>query len=150
MIAKVKELGVWIRILDIGGGFPIHYKTNDWELDIYEFCEPIRRELEDLDDGIRVIAEPGWFLCAPTLTAVCSVIGKDIKEGVWWYYLDDGILGTFIAEFTGDEPHFVEFDKEGPTFPSVFAGPSLVDIDIVWHQINAPLLEVGDWITTHM
>ena len=80
LILESKDLGLEFDTLDIGGGFPIHYKSNDIELDFYEFCKPIWDSLQDVT--IRVIAEPGWVLVAPSITAVCEVVGKWEKDGV--------------------------------------------------------------------
>ena len=46
VIEQAKTLGVNISHLDIGGGFPVDYDNLAGELDIYDFCSPIREALK--------------------------------------------------------------------------------------------------------
>jgi ornithine decarboxylase len=39
IINQSQQKGINIRVLDIGGGFPVDYVTG--KFDIYEFCGPI-------------------------------------------------------------------------------------------------------------
>ncbi len=82
--------------LDIGGGFPIDYLEPALPID--EFCAPIRRALADLPAGTRVIAEPGRFICGPAGTVLTSVMGRAQRDGRWWFYLDDGLYGSFSGQ----------------------------------------------------
>ncbi|MGH6782621.1 MAG: hypothetical protein ACREB5_11030, partial [Sphingomonadaceae bacterium] len=84
------------EMLDIGGGFPIEYLKP--VPPIHEFCRPIREALAALPKGIRVIAEPGRFICGPAGIGIATVMGRAKREGRWWYYLDDGIYGTFSGQ----------------------------------------------------
>ena len=42
---------------------------------------------------MRIIAEPGRYIAAPAAVAVSSVMGRALRDGRWWYYLDDGLYG---------------------------------------------------------
>lgn len=63
------------RVLDIGGGFPVDYAL-DGSLNIYDFCEPIRKSLAGVPSNIKLLAEPGRFISAPSMTSISSVMGK--------------------------------------------------------------------------
>ena len=45
-----------------------------------------------------MIAEPGRFIAAPAGTCVAAVVGRAQREGRWWYYLDDGLYGSFSGQ----------------------------------------------------
>ena len=44
------------------------------------------------------MAEPGRFVCGPAAISLSTVMGRAKREGRWWYYLDDGIYGTFSGQ----------------------------------------------------
>ena len=44
--------------------------------DISRFCAPIRAELAKLPARMRVIAEPGRYICGPAAIGVASVMGR--------------------------------------------------------------------------
>ena len=72
---QAKEIGIELKCLDIGGGFPVNYSEIDKEIDLFSFCEPLREILKTVPAGIDVIAEPGRYLVSPCQTLVFSVIG---------------------------------------------------------------------------
>jgi len=42
-----------------------------------------------------LISEPGRYISGPAMTLVTSVMGKSMRNGKVWYYLDDGYYGGF-------------------------------------------------------
>lgn len=130
--------------LDIGGGFPIDYLEP--ALPIEEFCAPIRAALSALPEGTRVIAEPGRFICGPAGTVVTTVMGRAWREGRWWYYLDDGLYGSFSGQLYDHARYPVEVLQPagGPRYHSVLAGPTCDSIDVIAEDIELPELHAGD------
>jgi ornithine decarboxylase len=130
--------------LDIGGGFPIDYLEPALPID--EFCAPIRAALAALPPGTRVIAEPGRFICGPAGTAVTTVMGRAWREGRWWYYLDDGLYGSFSGQLYDHARYPIELlgDAVGQRFHSVLAGPTCDSIDVIAEDIELPELHAGD------
>lgn len=138
-----------LDILDIGGGFPVAY--NDPVMPIDEFCRPIRAELAKLPPHVRVIAEPGRFIAAPAAIAISSVMGKAKRDGRWWYYLDDGLYGSYSGQLFDHAKYPVTtLRQEGERFPSVLAGPTCDSIDVIDDDIALPELEVGDLVVGRM
>jgi len=137
-----------MSILDIGGGFPINYDGTG--VDIAEFCEPINAELARLPSNIRVIAEPGRFIAAPAMTCVTSVIGKAIRAGKPWYYLDDGVYNSFSGQIFDHAIYPIASVKKGTTRPSALAGPTCDSIDVISESIELPDLNIGDLIVAPM
>jgi ornithine decarboxylase len=140
--ARREKLGVF-DTLDIGGGFPIHY--NQPVQDIGRFCAPLRLALARLPRRIRVLAEPGRYIAGPAMVAVASVMGRARREGHWWYYLDDGLYGSYSGQIFDHARYPVEPLRDSPErLPSVLAGPTCDSIDVIAENIMLPLLKTGD------
>jgi len=138
-----------LDVLDIGGGFPVAYAGAPPK--IGEFCRPIRRELKSLPPGTRVIAEPGRYIAAAAGTCVTAVIGRAQREGRWWYYLDDGIYGSFSGQHYDHALYPVDcLDRHGPRHPCVLAGPTCDSIDVIHEDIPLPELQIGDLLVGRM
>ena len=138
-----------LTTLDIGGGFPVSYR--DELPSIREFCAPIRRALRTLPPQVRTIAEPGRYIAGPSGTALASVIGRSYREGRWWYYLDDGLYGSFSGQLF-DQVHYPvdPLDRRGPSHPCVLAGPTCDSIDVIHEDLALPDLQIGDVIVGRM
>jgi ornithine decarboxylase len=138
-----------LDVLDIGGGFPVPY--TDAVMPIGEFCAPIRAALAKLPKHVRVIAEPGRFIAAPAAIAVSTVMGKAKRDGRWWYYLDDGLYGSYSGQLFDHAKYPVGALRDGAElFESVLAGPTCDSIDVIDDNIALPELEVGDLVVGRM
>jgi ornithine decarboxylase len=133
------------HILDIGGGFPVDYLKA--AMPIEEFCAPINAALRKLPAGVRLIAEPGRYISAPSAIAVASVMGRALRDGNWWYYLDDGLYGSYSGQMYDHSVFPVEALLPGADlFPSVLAGPTCDSIDVIREKIELPKLDIGDLV----
>jgi len=142
--ARRERLGE-LDTLDIGGGFPIEYLHH--VPDIVRFCAPIRAALARLPKRVRVIAEPGRFIAGPSAIGVASVMGRALREGHWWYYLDDGLYGSYSGQMFDHAHYPVEALRQGePLLPSVLAGPTCDSIDVIAENLMLPQLKAGDLI----
>jgi ornithine decarboxylase len=158
-----------LEVLDIGGGFPVAYTADVPEIET--FCAPIRAALAQLPGHVRVIAEPGRYIAAPSATAIATVMGRARRDGRWWYYLDDGLYGSYSGQLYDHARYPVEAlpakapvavtlaGRAGPAqsgaapadlLPSVLAGPTCDSIDVVAEDILLPPLEIGDLIVGRM
>jgi ornithine decarboxylase len=142
-VARREKLGP-CDTLDIGGGFPIDYSQR--APIIHEFCAPIRTALAKLPKRVRVIAEPGRYIAGPAAIGVASVMGRAEREGLWWYYLDDGLYGSYSGQLFDHARYPIETLKRGKRYPSVLAGPTCDSIDVISENILLPELEPGDLI----
>jgi ornithine decarboxylase len=142
--ARKEKLGAF-DTLDIGGGFPIDYAQP--AQDIGRFCAPIRSALGKLPKRIRVIAEPGRFIVGPSAIGVASVMGRARREGHWWYYLDDGLYGSYSGQMFDHARYPVEPLRDSEErLPSVLAGPTCDSIDVIAENLMLPELKAGDLI----
>src|SRR3569833_3612799 len=121
-------LGFGLDVLDIGGGLPVPYDVAVPHLD--GFAAALTPERDPLiRRGIRVISEPGRFVAAPSMLAVAAVVGVAERGGVPWYYLDDGVYGSF-SNVLSDHVHptvhaygSVTGEDDRDAVPRVLAGP---------------------------
>jgi ornithine decarboxylase len=133
-----------LSLLDIGGGFPADYELQG--IDIDRFCAPIRQELEKLPKDWHVLAEPGRCLIAPAVESITTVTGKSKRGGFHWYYLDDGVYGSYSGQIYDHMSYPLQVFRTGDTHSSILAGPTCDSIDVIAEDIQLPELEIGDLV----
>ncbi len=139
---KAATSGAPLEIIDIGGGFPINYLTS--VLPPAQFCQPINEYLERYFANYRVIAEPGRYLCGAAATLATRVKGRAMRDGVWWYYLDEGLYGSFSGKLYDHAEYPMSIAARGKRLNSVLAGPTCDSFDVLYENVPLPLLEVGE------
>ncbi|MBD3319521.1 MAG: type III PLP-dependent enzyme [Chitinivibrionales bacterium] len=139
---KAALAGIVLKIVDIGGGFPIDYISA--AVPLARFCRPVNEYLERYFAGYRIIAEPGRFICGTALTLATSVIGKSMRNGVWWYYLDEGLYGSFSGKVYDHAEYPMVVPRDGERYTSTLAGPTCDSIDVIYENIPLPELKIGD------
>jgi ornithine decarboxylase len=94
---------------------------------------------------VRVIAEPGRYIAGPSAMGVATVMGRAEREGLWWYYLDDGVYGSYSGQLYDHATYPIEsLKQDGELRPSVLAGPTCDSIDVIAENILLPKLKAGD------
>jgi len=141
---EAKVEGFDLRVLDIGGGFPIQTITET--IDVVAMTGVIRKELAEHFPDIEIWAEPGRFICGTVANLITSVIGTQQRDGKQWYFLDDGLYGTFSAVIFDHWDFELETFKNEEQIPATFAGPSCDSLDIMFHDKLTPPLSIGDLI----
>ncbi len=140
-----KEYGFQLGLLDIGGGFPVPYSS---EVGTFrDLASVINNELDKhFGVDIEIIAEPGRFLVATAATSIAEVIGKSVRHGKPYYYIDDGVYNTFSG-FIFDHVHYhFKAFKEGDEKVSIVAGPTCDALDTVSRESMLPDLDIGDLV----
>jgi ornithine decarboxylase len=143
------DVGIHLDVLDIGGGLPVPYDADVPHVE--NFVSAIAEEIRPLTArGMRVISEPGRFVAAPSMVAVASVVGVNRRGGVPWYYLDDGLYGSF-SNVLSDHVHptvyaYRALHQELDGVPSVLAGPTCDSTDVITTGAVLPPLEPGDLV----
>ena len=138
-----------MNVLDIGGGFPVDYAQQQPDMDAY--FAPIRAALGRLPGDIDVIAEPGRFLVAPAVTGIASVTGKARRGDFQWYYLDDGIYGSYSGQLFDHVLYPLQIlEDRGEREAAILSGPTCDSIDIIAEDIPLPPLREGDLVVGHM
>jgi ornithine decarboxylase len=144
LIAEGLRLGLPLRTVDIGGGFPIRHLPGD-RATLAGFGAQMRQDLDRLfPKEIDLIAEPGRALVGPAGLLITRVVGRSIRNNMNYYYLDDGVYGDFSG-IIYDHCHY-EFKtlKKTPKYLSILAGPTCDSVDTLAVNVELPELEVGD------
>ncbi len=122
--------GMQLRIMDIGGGFPIPEPKVRFNLK--EMLNQINARLDEDFPGVEIWAEPGRFICGTAVNLITSVIGVTERGGQPWYFLDDGLYGTFSGVLFDQWDFKLISFKEGEQVAATFAGPSCDSLDIMF------------------
>ena len=78
---EAKEEGIPLKMLDIGGGFPIKHFDSERHVDFRYMASEIRKRVRDLfDPGTEFIAEPGRFFAGPAGTLITQVVGRTFRN----------------------------------------------------------------------
>lgn len=142
LMEEARKAGLTMRVLDIGGGFPIpetgvHYNLTAL---LDQVAARLREDFSDLE----IWAEPGRYMCGTAVNLITKVIGENERNGQTWYFLDDGIYGTFSGVIFDQWDFKLISFKEGKKIPATFAGPSCDSLDIMFRGKMTEPLEVGD------
>jgi ornithine decarboxylase len=146
-------LGVTTGTIDIGGGFPVDYREE--MPDIAAIGAAVTGVLGD-DHPFTLLAEPGRFLSASSMTLLTSVVGSAVRGGRMWHYLDDGLYGTYSNILTEDvHPPIIAMtelrDGPGPDLePVTLAGPTCDSVDVIARDYPMPTLRPGDVVASPM
>lgn len=142
---EAKEHDVPLRIMDIGGGFPIQHFDNEIGVNFDRMAAEIRKQIRLLfDKKVQFIAEPGRFLVGPAGILVTQVTGRAFRNNKNYYYLNDGIYGDFSGMVFDHCKYEFKTLRRGQTFLSALAGPTCDSFDTLSLDVEIPELYVGD------
>ena len=136
--------GMQLRIMDIGGGFPIPEPKVRFNLK--EMLNQINARLDEDFPGVEIWCEPGRFICGTAVNLITSVIGVTERGGQPWYFLDDGLYGTFSGVLFDQWDFKLISFKEGEQVAATFAGPSCDSLDIMFRGKMTVRQQEGDLI----
>ncbi|MEN6397059.1 MAG: type III PLP-dependent enzyme, partial [Methanoregula sp.] len=134
-----------IRILDIGGGFPVKYNPEVKSLE--ELAVRLNSEIARIfPEDMQILAEPGRFLVANACTLVAKVVGKAYRDGKPCYYINDGVYHTYSGQVFDHCTYPVLSFKEGKKQISAVFGPTCDAFDTITLSAELPELEIGDLV----
>jgi ornithine decarboxylase len=137
--------GQRIRILDIGGGFPVRY--NPEVKSLRTLTRKLNAEIKRLfTPDTQILAEPGRFIVANACSLVAKVIGKAVRDGKKCYYINDGIYHTYSGQIFDHCTYPVLAFKEGEKQISAVFGPTCDAFDTITLGAELPELEIGDLV----
>ena len=142
---EAKSRGHDLKILDIGGGFPVPYDRH--VKPISALARKINAEIARLfPPDIEILAEPGRYLVATAATSVARVIGKAVRDGKPCYYIDDSVYHTYSGIIFDHCQYGVKAFKRGQTEISAVFGQTCDGLDTISRSENLPALEIGDLV----
>ena len=137
--------GQRIKILDIGGGFPVKY--NKKVKAFKTLTRKLNTEFKRLfQPDVQIIAEPGRFMIADACVAVAKVIGKAYRDGKPSYYINDGVYHTYSGQIFDHCNYPPQAFKTGEKQVSAVFGPTCDAFDTITLSAELPELEIGDLV----
>ncbi len=145
VMEEAEKRGHPLRLLDIGGGFPVRYDPHVRPFG--ELARILNRELNRIfPQNVEIIAEPGRFMVGSAATVVAEVIGKSERDGKRCYYINDGIYHTYSGIFFDHCQYPVRSFRRGPRRVSAVFGPTCDALDTISQAEELPELKVGDLV----
>ncbi|MEK6935240.1 MAG: type III PLP-dependent enzyme [Nanoarchaeota archaeon] len=146
--------GYPIKILDLGGGFPVKYNGDDQSFG--GLAKIINKELDRLFpiDKVDVLAEPGRFLVANAGIAIFNIILAKHSLNPPCYHIDDGTYGLLSAIVADHLKIKMEAFREGEKSECYVFGQTCDGWDIISEnpdipnnsKIFLPKLKTGDLV----
>lgn len=154
-----RRLNVQFDTLDIGGGLPASYDSEASGID--EVAAALRPVLAPHARRLDIIAEPGRVMVAEAMSLITSVVGVAERADGRWYYLDDGLYGSYSNVLTEDVHPlvFAERDLGGAGHDgrrrrpqdhrwATLAGPTCDSSDVIAREVLLPDLQPGDLLVS--
>jgi ornithine decarboxylase len=137
--------GQRIKILDIGGGFPVKYHPNVKSLKT--LTKKLDAEIKRLfPPDMQILAEPGRFLVANACMLVAKVIGKAVRDGKPCYYINDGVYHTYSGQIFDHCNYPIMAFCEGEKQISAVFGPTCDAFDTITLSADLPELDISDLV----
>jgi ornithine decarboxylase len=165
LFTDLKDAGVNVRMVNLGGGFPTRYR--DEVPDIDQFASAIMGAMtEHFGNALpEMVIEPGRYVVGDAglvSSEVVLVCRRSKDDPVRWVYLDIGRFGG-LAETEGEAIKYriVTPHDDGPTGPVAIAGPTCDGADILYEKSNyrlplaltggdrVELLSTGAYVSTY-
>ncbi len=135
LFEAVREKGVPLRMINLGGGFPAKYLSPTSETNVYT-SEVTRFLSEDFPEGIPdIIIEPGRSMTGDSGLLVSEVvlISKKAEANQYrWVYLDVGKFGGLIETLDESIKYPIYVERTGETQEVILAGPTCDSMDILY------------------
>ena len=136
IFTDLKAQGVELKMLNLGGGFPIRYQRDvpgaeDFGTTIMNaMVTHFGNDIPDMliEPGRAMVGNAGTVVSEAVL--VCQRIPEDPRR---WVYLDIGRYGG-LAETEGEAIRYRITAGNGPTGPVVLAGPSCDGVDVMYEK----------------
>ena len=142
---EARENDMPLKIVDIGGGFPIQHFDNEVGVNFERMASQIRNQMKTLfDKNVKFIAEPGRFLVGPAGILVTQVMGRTFRNNKNYYYLNDGVYADFSGMVFDHCRYEFKTLRRGQKFLSALAGPTCDSFDTLSLNEEIPELYVDD------
>ena len=142
-----KKKGMKLRLLNIGGGYPIRYTKN--VIDI----ETIERNVNSLiherfPEDVEIHIEPGRAVVGDAGIFVTTVIGKARRDDEDWVYIDVGVFNGLMESIGGIKYSYIVESRKQTRHRKqwTIAGPSCDSFDVIDKNVALPEPQVGNLI----
>ena len=165
LFTDLKEAGVKLRMVNLGGGYPVRYRAEVPGIDDFGMAIMGAMTQHFGNDLPEMLIEPGRFLVGDAgvvSSEVVLVSRKGKEDPVRWVYLDIGRFGG-LAETEGEAIKYAFRTPHdgGADGPVTIAGPTCDSTDTLYEKSNyrlplalasgdrVELLSTGAYVTTY-
>jgi len=142
---RARQKGIRLKLLNIGGGIPVTYLSKSLSMeDIAYYVRGLLRKYM-IEQPAELHMEPGRGLVGDQGMLVARVIGKAVREGTRWIYIDTGVFNG-LAEALGGIRYPFYINKEGELYEWTVGGISCDSMDVIARNVPLPEPEVGDYV----
>ena len=155
--ARLREQGLPLRVLDIGGGFAAPYARPGARVSYPKLADALTAELDDHVEGWRdgdpqVAVETGRYLVGTSGTLLTTVLDLKDSHGRRFVVLDAGInhLGGLsgLRRLLPSSVQPVQAVAKDGDDPGVdLAGPLCTPLDMLGHGLALPGIQLDDVLT---
>ena len=165
LFTDLREAGVNLRMVNLGGGYPVRYRQEVPEID--DFGAAIMGAMaEHFGNALpEMVIEPGRFIVGDAGVVEAEVVlvsRKGDNDPVRWVYLDIGRFGG-LAETEGEAIRYAFRTPHdgGADGPVTIAGPTCDSVDTLYEKSNyrlplaladgdrVQLMATGAYVTTY-
>jgi ornithine decarboxylase len=150
LLTQLSGDGIMLEMLNLGGGFPARYVEPVPSIDqIAHTIESALHELLPYRPGLLAV-EPGRYLVAESAVIVSGVLGREVRAGENWAYLDVGAYnGLMETQQTVNQWRYPLWssrpDHAADQVPFTVTGPSCDSSDTMFYGVHLPAtLDAGD------
>ncbi|MGE5893635.1 MAG: type III PLP-dependent enzyme [bacterium] len=141
---KAGKKGISMKVLNIGGGYPIRYTKDVVEIEDIE--QKVSESIYQKFPGdIEVHIEPGRAVVGDAGVFVAKVIGKAGRGDENWLYIDVGVFNG-LMESVGGIKYLYYVDSRNEPKKWTIAGPSCDSFDVIDRDVELQEPSVGDTI----
>lgn len=148
------ELGIEMKVLDIGGGFQ---GTDHDTPTLSQIAQVLIPVLERFPAGTEFMAEPGRYFAMKSHTLACNIFARRVVRDVtgaparFIYYISDGVYQSFNCIFFDHQhPEPKVLPRPGidntKLYPTMIFGPTCDSLDCITKEAMLPELGIGDYL----
>ena len=151
MFTLLAETDINLKMVNIGGGFPAHYRGDVPGVERY--CNAVMAAITRHfgNDLPEIVVEPGRSIVGDAgviESEVVLIADKGLGDGKRWVYLDVGKFNGLAETMDESIKYRIETPADGgPTGSVIIAGPTCDSADILYEKTEYKLplaLKVGD------
>jgi ornithine decarboxylase len=151
MFSALAQADINLRMVNIGGGFPAHYRGDVPEIQAYANAVMAAVTRHFGNDLPELVVEPGRSIVGDAgiiQSEVVLISRKSYDEDKRWIYLDVGKFNGLAETMDESIKYRIRTPADGgPSGPTVLAGPTCDSADILYERTEYQLpldLKVGD------
>ncbi|MGQ9570719.1 MAG: type III PLP-dependent enzyme [Thermodesulfovibrionales bacterium] len=144
---KAEKIGMKLKLLNIGGGYPINYTKSVISIETIE--KNVNSLIYDkFPKDIEIHIEPGRAVIGDAGILVTTVIGKAHRVDEDWLYIDVGVFNGLMESVGGIKYSYIVESYKHARYKKrwTLAGPSCDSFDVIDKNVALPEPDINNLI----